>query len=140
MKPLHVLVFLLLSTAGEVWALPTGAPIQACDDITPQPGHSGVSQDISTIPFTLDITQLFNPERDAYIYLPGERYTRELITERSDVPSKIQKHIITFFLCLFLFCFGFFQVKNDMYEVGCAKILNAMDSCCSKHVTTIVCV
>ena len=83
-----LLVFLLLATTGEVYTLPTGAPIQACADITPQPGHGSASQDIATIPYTLDISQLLNPDGSgAYTYLPGETYTRELIAKKLCPPK-----------------------------------------------------
>ena len=60
---------LLALFAESIWAFPSGAPIGACARIFPV-GHGGSSQDLATIPYTLDISAFGSG------YVPGQTYTR----------------------------------------------------------------
>lgn len=62
---------LLALFAESIWAFPSGAPIGACARIFPV-GHGGSSQDLATIPYTLDISAFGSG------YVPGQTYTLTL--------------------------------------------------------------
>ena len=68
---------MLLSTAMTVRAYSTGAPTAACARIYPE-GHNGTSLSLSSSPFVLDISQLYNQLGNIY-YTPGHSYTRKLL-------------------------------------------------------------
>ena len=65
----------LLSTVVTVRAYSTGAPAAACARIYPE-GHNGTSLSLSSSPFVLDISQLYNQLGNIY-YTPGYSYTRK---------------------------------------------------------------
>ena len=67
---------LLVSIATAVRAISTGAPAAACARIYPE-GHNGMSGDLQTSPFVLDISPLYNQLGKIY-YTPGYTYTRKL--------------------------------------------------------------
>ncbi|KAL5467494.1 hypothetical protein EMCRGX_G031729 [Ephydatia muelleri] len=67
---------MLLSMAMAVRAYSSGAPAAACARIYPE-GHSGTSLSLSSSPFVLDISQLYNQLGNIY-YTPGYSYTLNL--------------------------------------------------------------
>ena len=75
-----LLACMLLSTAMSVTAYSTGAPAAACARIYPE-GHNGESLSLSSNPFVLDISQLYNQLGNIY-YTPGYSYTRKIFTCR----------------------------------------------------------
>ena len=72
------LACMLLSMAMAVRAYSSGAPAAACARIYPE-GHSGTSLSLSSSPFVLDISQLYNQLGNIY-YTPGYSYTRKACT------------------------------------------------------------
>ena len=66
---------MLLSMAMAVRAYSSGAPAAACARIYPE-GHNGTSLSLSSSPFVLDISQLYNQLGNIY-YTPGYSYTRK---------------------------------------------------------------
>ena len=67
---------MLLSTVMTVRAYSSGAPAAACARIYPE-GHSGTSLSLSSSPFVLDISQLYNQLGNMY-YTPGYSYTGKI--------------------------------------------------------------
>ena len=71
-----LIVLLALLYAQGVESFPTGAPLAACDDLTPRQqsessGHVGPSQ-ATLLPYIIDIS-LFN-DSGTYQYTPGQTY------------------------------------------------------------------
>ena len=73
-----VLVVLFVSTAlVAVHGRSTGAPVDACDSLTP--GHGGSS--MLNSPFEINMDQFEDPLASGeYFYTPGETYTRECLS------------------------------------------------------------
>lgn len=73
---MHVAVVSVIALSAllpeGIWARSTGAPVGACNRIFPE-GHGGSSQNLSTSPYTLDISALSGG------YNPGQTYTRMYI-------------------------------------------------------------
>ena len=67
---------MLLSTVMTVRAYSTGAPAAACARIYTE-GHNGTSLSLSSSPFVLDISQLYNQLGNIY-YISGYSYTRKI--------------------------------------------------------------
>ena len=91
---------MLLSTAMTVRAYSTGAPAAACARIYPE-GHNGTSLSLSSSPFVLDISQLYNQLGNFY-YTPGYNYTRKLLSLSEEMISRIKKismRTVSVFLC-----------------------------------------
>ena len=84
MKSLDLLVlFLLLSVVVVgVQCYPTGAPASACTDIYPV-NHTGPSQDLSTNPFTLSLSDFDKTYGGEIYYVPGQQYTCESVATSS---------------------------------------------------------
>lgn len=57
-------------------SFPTGAPTEACVDITPQPGHRGSPEDVDSLPYILNLT--FFAGSEAY-YIPDLVYTSKCL-------------------------------------------------------------
>ena len=70
-------VLVLLSIVATVHCYSTGAPAAACADIYPV-GHSGTSQDLSTNPFQLSLSDFDETYGGEFYYVPGQQYTCEL--------------------------------------------------------------
>ena len=69
------LLTVLLALCRLVCSLPGGAPLEACDNLTPAPGPHGAPQ-TSAVPYRVYLDPLC---RDGYLsYNPGETYTRKL--------------------------------------------------------------
>ena len=66
---------LLSMATTKVRAYSTGAPAAACARIYPE-GHNGTSLSLSSSPFVLDISQLYN-QLGNISYTPGYNYTRK---------------------------------------------------------------
>ena len=82
MKVVAVLC-LLAGSALQVYALPGGAPSQACAAIQPGGPHIGTnppnSANMSDVPFELNLTQFRCPSSVAgYCYVPGATYRSKL--------------------------------------------------------------
>ena len=80
-----VAVLCLLAVAAvQVYAMPNGAPSQACATIQPMGPHIGTnpsnSADMSAVPFQLDLSQFRCPGGVAgYCYVPGATYRSKLM-------------------------------------------------------------
>ena len=72
-------VLLLLSVVAAVHCYSTGAPATACTNIYPE-GHSGTSQDLSTSPFQLSLSDFDQSNGGEIFYVPGEEYACMLLT------------------------------------------------------------
>ena len=71
----QVILLLLLSVVVTVHCYPSGAPSQACSDIYPM--HSGPSQDLSTNPFQLSLSDYDETNGGEYYYIPGKQYSSQ---------------------------------------------------------------
>ena len=69
-------VCLLLSLVVGIQCYSTGAPASACSDIYPV-GHLGTSQDLSTNPFQLSLSDFDQTYGGEIYYVPGQDYTCE---------------------------------------------------------------
>ena len=67
---------LLLLSVGTVHCRSTGAPASACDDIYPV-GHNGSSQDLSTNPYQLSLSDFDETNGGEFYYVPGQQYSCE---------------------------------------------------------------
>ena len=67
MKAKALILLLSAAVIQVTESLPTGAPISACDNITPEPGHGGAPQSPNTIPYFVDITQFGNDPTPYYL-------------------------------------------------------------------------
>lgn len=66
-------ILLLVSTlATPILCFPSGAPVDACEDLTP---NHGVASQTSPNPYLLDLEQFRDPEDGTYYYIPGVTYT-----------------------------------------------------------------
>ena len=73
MKFLLSVVALLISLCG-VYSLPSGAPVAACDNLTPSPSAHGSPQ-TSAVPYYVFVDPLcYN---GSLTYTPGQTYTRK---------------------------------------------------------------
>ena len=73
----HILnAVLFLSAVSTVHCYSTGAPAAACTKIYPE-GHSGPSQDLSTNPFQLSLSDFDETHGGEFYYVPGQQYSRE---------------------------------------------------------------
>ena len=83
-----VALCLLAAAAVQVYAMPDGAPVQACEDITPGGPHLGDpmamspyvnnTANMSDNPFMLDLSQFQCPGNQAgFCYIPGIIYWRK---------------------------------------------------------------
>ncbi|CAI8039689.1 Reelin domain-containing protein 1 [Geodia barretti] len=70
-------VCLLLSLVVGIQCYSTGAPASACSDIYPV-GHLGTSQDLSTNPFQLSLSDFDQTYGGEIYYVPGQDYTLTL--------------------------------------------------------------
>ena len=82
MKVVAVLC-LLAAAAVQVYAMPNGAPFEACAAIEPMGPHIGNnpnnSANMSDVPFQLDLSQFRCPGGVAgYCYVPGVTYCSKL--------------------------------------------------------------
>ena len=68
--PLQLLVIFAL--VAETFCFSSGAPSTACDNLTPS--HGAPSQDVSTSPYELSISEFLTPS-GSFAYLPGATYT-----------------------------------------------------------------
>ena len=75
-------LFFLLSVVVVVHCYPTGAPASACTDIYPV-NHMGPSQDLSTNPFTLSLSDFDKTYGGEIYYVPGQQYTCESVATSS---------------------------------------------------------
>ena len=67
----HIVLSLFLCV---VESLPSGAPLQACDTLSPAlEGHTAPTQ-MSPVPYIIDLSP-FADDHGGYYYLPGETYT-----------------------------------------------------------------
>ena len=69
-------VLFLLSVVAAVHCYSFGAPEAACTNIYPE-GHSGTSQNLSTSPFQLSISDFDQSNEGEIFYVPGGEYTCE---------------------------------------------------------------
>ena len=65
-------LLVIFALVAETFCFPNGAPSSACDSLTPN--HGASSQDVSTNPYELSISQLLTPS-GSFAYLPGASYT-----------------------------------------------------------------
>ena len=71
-------LLLLLSAVGTVHCRSTGAPPAACADIYPDPvDHAGSSQELSTNPFQLSLSDFDETNGGEFYYVPGQQYSCE---------------------------------------------------------------
>ena len=85
MKTVLPLVVTVLASlcARRVLSLPTGAPVAACDTLTPNPiGHRGLTQN-STVPYAIDLDPFrTQADNESLQYTPGKTYTRKEVVLR----------------------------------------------------------
>ncbi|CAI8037843.1 Neurogenic locus notch homolog protein 1 [Geodia barretti] len=74
---LSMLFLLLVIVVVGVHCYSTGAPASACSDIYPV-GHLGTSQDLSTNPFQLSLSDFDQTYGGEIYYVPGQDYTLTL--------------------------------------------------------------
>ena len=75
MSRVECVVLLALLCSAE--SLPTGAPLEACDTLTPNAvAHLALPQ-TTPAPYSIDLSP-FASSDGGYSYLPGETYTCEL--------------------------------------------------------------
>ena len=72
MKVVLLLLVLLTASLVAVNALPGGAPLGACESLTP--GHGSNPQQ-GPSPFSIDMSPFGNESH--YYYIPGYQYTRK---------------------------------------------------------------
>ena len=85
----NVVLLLLVVVVTAVYGMPSGAPLQACEDLMPQHGSD---PQMSTSPYQIDLSP-FNVSRymdysnnyTGYWYKPGETYTCKFATCASDM-------------------------------------------------------
>ena len=71
-------LLLLLSAVGTVHCRSTGAPASACANIAPDPVlHAGSSQDLSTNPYQLSLSDFDETNGGEFYYVPGQQYSCE---------------------------------------------------------------
>ena len=71
-------LLLLLSAVGTVHCRSTGAPVEACANIYPDPVlHAGFSQDLSTNPYQLSLSDFDETNGREFYYVPGQQYSCE---------------------------------------------------------------
>lgn len=69
-------VLCLISVVVTAHCYPTGAPAAACPAIYPV-GHSGPSQDLSTNPFQLSLSDFDETYGGEFYYVAGQQYNCE---------------------------------------------------------------
>ena len=69
------LVAVLLTQQGT--SLPSGAPKQACENLSPN--HGNTSQPVKTNPYELVLDEFLDPNNGIYQYVPGVTYTGMLL-------------------------------------------------------------
>ena len=74
--PVQCALLLLLSAVGTVHCFGTGAPSAACADIYPV-GHAGPSQNLSTNPYQLSLSDFDETNGGEFYYVPGQQYSCE---------------------------------------------------------------
>ena len=74
-----LIVLLLSSALVAVQALPTGAPAEACDSLSPSPSAHGAQPQSTASPYGIDLSP-FNVEGQ-YLYTPGRTYTGKPSTQ-----------------------------------------------------------
>ena len=104
MKTLLVIVVLVTLLCGQgVKSLPNGAPVGACDTLTPNPiGHMGPPQN-TIVPYTIDLSA-FN-DNETLVYTPGQTYSCKQIRAAA-VYDRAWSHppIILNFACISFQC------------------------------------
>ena len=73
MQVQHAALF-LLSVVATVHCYSSGAPAAACTDIYPV-GHPGTSQDLSTNPFQLSLSDFDETHGGEFYYIAGKQYS-----------------------------------------------------------------
>lgn len=72
---------LMLVLFGVFWAdaYPNGAPMEACDTLTPL--HDNYTSQTTRVPFTVDLSQF--EKNGTYQYTPSKKYTGKEILQLS---------------------------------------------------------
>ena len=74
-----LIVLLLSSALVAVQALPTGAPAEACDSLSPSPSAHGAQPQSTASPYGIDLSPFI--VEDQYLYTPGRTYTGKPSTQ-----------------------------------------------------------
>ncbi len=78
---LLICVSLVMSSIGLlVEGFSGGAPVQACDTLSPNPTMHGAPAQISAVPYAISLMPFYNASDNSFTFYPGRTYTCKLRT------------------------------------------------------------
>ena len=69
-------LLIVIASIYAVDAFSGGAPVQACDTLSPNPANHGADPQDSDVPYSIDLS-VFDDGTGSYFYTPGNTYTCE---------------------------------------------------------------